>query len=200
MGPTHSHGIWGLVGRIPKGFLIWTRFKGCTWPSKIRPTSSKKTKIAAVAEWQWREVSLTFNIDIVSFRPHHLFAWWWGALPPGYLDLYLVQYSHDVIISLFHRKASGRPYLFHFEKAARFAFSLTTSFVFTYCSSISHIAGCWSVASSKAQVVCLRGQSSWWQRGNWGKVKKCSSCRLHRRHPGQAQALQNLCQLLPSET
>ena len=126
----------------------------------------------------------------MSFRPHHLFAWWWGALPPGYLDLYLVQYSHDVIISLFHRKASGRPYLFHFEKAARFVFSLTTSFVFTYCSSISHIAGCWSVASSKAQVVCLRGQSSWWQRGNWGKVKKCSSCRLHRRHPGQAQALQ----------
>ena len=40
-----------------------------------------------MAEWQWREVSLTFNIDIVSFRPHHLFAWWWGALSPGYLDL-----------------------------------------------------------------------------------------------------------------
>ena len=87
----------------------------------------------------------------------------------------LVQYSHNVIISLFHRKASGRPYLFHFEKAARFAFSLTTSFVFTYCSSISHIAGCWSVASSKAQVVCLRGQSSWWQRGNWGKVKSVAA-------------------------
>ena len=30
MGPTHSHGIWGLVERIPKGFLIWTSFKGCT--------------------------------------------------------------------------------------------------------------------------------------------------------------------------
>ena len=85
--PTHSRGIWGLFGRTPKGFLIWTSFKGCTWPSKIWPTSSKKTKVAAVAEWQWRKVSLTFNIDIVSFRPHHLFAWWWGALPPGYLDL-----------------------------------------------------------------------------------------------------------------
>ena len=85
--PTHSRGIWGLFGRTPKEFLIWTSFKGCTWPSKIWPTSSKKTKVAAVAEWQWREVSLTFNIDIVSFRPHHLFAWWWGALPPGYLDL-----------------------------------------------------------------------------------------------------------------
>ena len=30
MGPTHSHGILGLVERIPKGFLIWTSFKGCT--------------------------------------------------------------------------------------------------------------------------------------------------------------------------
>ena len=33
--PTHSYGIWGLVCRIPKGFFIWTRFKGCTRPSKI---------------------------------------------------------------------------------------------------------------------------------------------------------------------
>ena len=24
---------------------------------------------------------------MVSFRPHHLSAWWWGALPPGHLDL-----------------------------------------------------------------------------------------------------------------
>ena len=33
--PTHSRGIWGLVWRVPKGFLIWTSFRGCTRLSKI---------------------------------------------------------------------------------------------------------------------------------------------------------------------
>ena len=33
--PTQSCGIWVLVWRIPKGFLILTTFRGCTRPLKI---------------------------------------------------------------------------------------------------------------------------------------------------------------------
>ena len=58
--PTHSRGIFGLVWRIPKGFLIWTSFRGCTigCPSQTCFFKNQNFKPIPVVFWGWFEGSL----------------------------------------------------------------------------------------------------------------------------------------------